>query len=89
MDVSLWSLVYHFFAFFFLAFFLAVSCIKGSYKKKRLFLFTVMTSVVYAILDELHQYFVPGRYMSLLDMGVDSLGILVASAIYFVRVRRK
>jgi VanZ family protein len=48
-----------------------------------------MTSVVYAILDELHQYFVPGRYMSLLDMGVDSLGILVASAIYFVRVRRK
>lgn len=32
---------------------------------------------IYAMSDELHQYFVPGRYMSPVDVGIDSIGALV------------
>ena len=31
--------------------------------------------VTYAGLDELHQYFVPGRGSSIIDVGIDSLGV--------------
>lgn len=32
--------------------------------------------IVYAILDEIHQYFIPGRAMRALDVCIDSLGAL-------------
>ncbi|MBN2053538.1 VanZ family protein [bacterium] len=40
--------------------------------------FTLLFSLVYAFLDEIHQFFVPGRCSSLLDIAADSLGILVS-----------
>ena len=33
--------------------------------------------VTYAILDEVHQYFVPGRGPSIIDVGIDSLGVIL------------
>jgi VanZ family protein len=33
--------------------------------------------IAYAVSDELHQAFVPGRAASLFDVGVDSVGVLV------------
>ena len=33
-------------------------------------------SVLYAASDELHQYFVPGRHASVLDVLLDSVGVL-------------
>ena len=32
--------------------------------------------IIYAISDEIHQYFVPGRSCRLIDIGIDSMGIL-------------
>ena len=32
--------------------------------------------IIYAISDEIHQYFVPGRSCSIIDIGIDTLGIL-------------
>ena len=32
--------------------------------------------VTYAISDEVHQYFIPGRGPSIIDVGIDSLGVL-------------
>ena len=32
--------------------------------------------VTYAISDEVHQYFIPGRNASIVDVGIDSLGVL-------------
>lgn len=82
------SLVYHFFAFFFLAGFLFISIVKGK-KNYLLFLTGILLAVLYGILDEIHQYLVPGRYCSLFDVYVNSLGIFLASGIYFLRIRNK
>ena len=41
--------------------------------------------MLYAVSDELHQYFVPGRAMLLSDVGVDALGFLpCVAAVYLV-----
>ena len=46
----------------------------------------VMAVVIYAITDEFHQSFVPGRNSSLVDVGIDtvgaSLGMIVLRAIH-------
>lgn len=39
-------------------------------------------SIVYAILDEFHQYFVPGRYTNLIDVIIDSLGAIILLLLY-------
>lgn len=39
----------------------------------------VFISISYGFCDELHQYFVPGRYMSLLDVGFNLVGVALAS----------
>lgn len=39
-------------------------------------LVSFVLSVLYAISDELHQYFVPGRHASVLDVLLDSAGVL-------------
>ncbi len=83
------SIIYHFFAFFFLSFFLSISCIKGDFKKKHLIILVIIVSVVYGILDELHQYFTPNRFMSFYDIMINTSGIFVASLIYFIRINGK
>ena len=35
-----------------------------------------VVGVTYAISDEVHQYFIPGRGPSIIDVGIDSLGVL-------------
>ena len=48
---------------------------------------------LYAVSDEIHQYFVPGRACRLFDVGVDSagaaLGILMCMLIIFLKNRKK
>ncbi len=79
---SLLPLIYHFSAFFLFGFFLMISLVKGT-EKKLLFVGVIM-SVLYAISDEIHQFFVPGRAMSLGDIFVDSTGVLFALMSYSV-----
>ena len=82
---NLKSILYHFFAFFFFSAFLGISIIKGK-KKYPLFLVVFLISVMYGITDEIHQFFVPGRYTSLFDVGIDSLGTLFATMIYAISI---
>ena len=42
---------------------------------------SLLIGISFAILDEVHQSFVPGRHMSSIDMIVDSLGILCGTFI--------
>ena len=35
------------------------------------------SSILYAISDEVHQYFVPGRFATLTDLIFDTLGIII------------
>ena len=44
-------------------------------------------AVAYAITDEIHQAFVPGRHMSPLDVAVDAAGAAVG-LLFVLRVRR-
>jgi VanZ family protein len=46
-------------------------------------------TVLYAGTDEFHQSFVPGRHSSLVDIGIDSIGALIALWIAFFVRRRK
>jgi hypothetical protein len=74
------AIIYHIGIFFLLSLFMLLSLVKR--KEFRLIPIIILLAGVYAALDELHQYFVPGRYMSLLDFGFDMSGILLSAAIY-------
>lgn len=74
------SVVYHFFAFFWLAFFLLLALVK---RDRISFIFiAIIISIFYGISDEFHQFFVPGRACTIPDMLTDSAGVLTASIIY-------
>ncbi len=47
-----------------------------TFSKKLLWLYAFLGSFVYAISDEIHQFFVPGRSMELRDVLIDSSGAL-------------
>ena len=85
---SLSAIVYHASVFFALAFFLFSSVLWRNMNAKA-FILCIMVALSYAALDELHQFFVPGRFMSFNDIIYDSLGIALASLLYFIIVSRK
>ncbi len=82
------SIFYHVFAFFFLGFFLLISLLKGR-NNHLLFLAGILLVISYGILDEIHQFFVPGRYCSVFDVFLDTTGIMFAGMIYFIRIKLK
>jgi len=75
------AVAYHFYIFLFLAAFLLISITKGKLTS-RLLIITIMISVFYAVLDEIHQIFVPSRSFAISDILIDSAGILFGSLIY-------
>lgn len=76
------AIVYHSIVFFLLSFFLLIS-IKGKNKMKtKYIIWTIAISLIYAISDEVHQLFVPGRVAGIKDILIDSAGILIATIIY-------
>jgi len=60
---------------------------KGSFKVGpfRLFMYPAVFSLLYAISDEIHQYFVLGRNCAMQDVLIDSLGIIC----FFVFIKTK
>lgn len=42
----------------------------------------ILVTLLYALSDEFHQVFVPGRSGSLWDAGIDLVGILIGAFIY-------
>ena len=58
---------------------------------------STIIGILYAITDEIHQLFVPGRSGRILDIGIDSLGVITGIFIYklleklvnYVKTRRK
>jgi len=45
-------------------------------------------TLAYAVSDEYHQSFVPGRHSSAFDVAIDAAGVGVAAAVLAVRARR-
>ncbi len=76
--ISFLPVVYHFVVFFLFSFFL-LATIKGNKKLKISYVITALIlSVIYAISDEFHQSFVPGRDASVRDVLTDSAGIILS-----------
>ena len=82
---SYFSIIYHFFIFFYFAFFLLISLIKGNLKNKNILIFGIFLAFLYGVMDEIHQYFVPGRASAISDILTNSAGILFAGALYSLR----
>jgi hypothetical protein len=74
------AIAYHFYAFLFLSIFLLISLTKG--KNKGLIFSSIIIAILYAISDEVHQIFVPGRSFAVSDILTDSAGILFVTLIY-------
>ncbi len=78
---SILPTLYHILAFFFLTLFLFIASLKN---RKEPFILVIFIVLLYAILDEVHQFFVPGRTCSIFDVFLDNSGIIFASLIYFI-----
>lgn len=48
----------------------------------RQMLCAMLTGVIYAVCDEVHQYFVPGRACQLRDVCIDTVGVLIGAAFF-------
>lgn len=78
----------HFLIFAALGFFAANSLLTFKLNNKKRFLIAIAFSVVYALSDELHQHFVPGRAFQFSDLAVDTLGscfgILIWLTLFYI-----
>ena len=73
---------YHLIVFFLFNFFL-LAALKGTKKIKLRYVIMIITiSIIHAILDEIHQIFVPFRDASFRDIFTDTLGIFISTIIY-------
>ncbi len=74
----------HMTEYFFLAAFISLPLYVYRLRGFRLVLFAAFLCTCFALLDEYHQSFVPGRTASLIDVVIDSCGSL--AGIYFTRI---
>lgn len=56
--------------------------IKNKYK----LIFSLLIGVAYAVSDEIHQMYTPGRGPSIIDVGIDSLGVLTGIFIMIILI---
>ena len=86
-DFRLKPIAYHFLIFLLLSLFLFITLTRG--EKANLFLLAIIISIIYAISDEFHQLFVPGRHFAILDILTDSAGVFFSGLLYSIRMRFK
>lgn len=72
----------HFFAYFLLGLLLIYAVHIERLPTRRSILFSFVFTVAYAISDEVHQLFVPGRSGELRDVLIDSFGSAVGMVVY-------
>jgi len=81
----------HLFAFFVLGFCVANAVRQLDGNKRRVFWISLCWSSAYGAIDELHQYFVPGRACMWQDWLIDTVGAAlgVCFVCYFMRMKKK
>ena len=57
--------------------------------KENYFSLTLLICIIYGASDEIHQYFVPGRYASWADWIADGLGVIILVWIYKLYIDSK
>ena len=86
--INLTSL-YYFAVFFLFCFFSLISVFGKEKITKKKLIFVLIISLIYAALDELHQFFVPGRNANINDFLIDSSGIFTSAIIYMCYILNK
>ena len=71
----------HFTAFFILAL-LVIMLLMCYFDGKKVFLYSLIICLLYAISDEIHQYFVPGRACQFADVIIDFSGSVMGIILY-------
>ena len=56
---------------------------------RKIIIFSLIFAVFYALTDEYHQTFILGRQGTLRDVGIDSIGILLVSLVWYYKIRNK
>ena len=79
------DVVFHFTEYAFLSLFLNRALKVRGFARVKRFYWVFILCLLYALSDEWHQSFVPGRTASLYDIIVDGLGAFVAGIIYLWR----
>lgn len=77
--------LYHFIFYMTFGYFVARSFSNQKlwpYIKKHYLIYAILFTALYGASDEIHQYFVPGRVFSILDMVADGLGAVAGGLIY-------
>ncbi len=77
-----YSIIYHSFIFFLLGVFFLISIIQGKEKNLKFLFLSFIILILYAVSDEIHQFFVPGRFCTFADVLFDVSGILLAGLGY-------
>ncbi|MBK8575872.1 MAG: VanZ family protein [Elusimicrobia bacterium] len=77
----------HLFVYGVLAFFLARALSRIGWQARRVLVVGLFLCVLYAVSDEWHQSFVPGRFGKVRDVVLDSLGAALVLSLY-VRQRK-
>jgi VanZ family protein len=81
--------IVHFTEYFVLGFLVSRAVVRYGVVNKRRFPVMIMIVVAFGVLDELHQAFIPGRTVEMLDMAADILGALTSIMLYTWLVGRK
>ena len=58
----------------------------GFYPKIKIY-FLILISILYGVLDEIHQGFVPTRYFDILDIICDSIGTILGVVGFFILIK--
>lgn len=77
----------HFSLYFWLSLFSANACAIILGKNKKRVFYVLAFCLLYAISDEFHQYFVPGRTAKVLDVGIDFIGSVIGYIVFGVICR--
>jgi len=79
-DIGISDKISHFTAYCGLAVFLNLFLLiqnKKEFLKKKAWMFALLIGAVYAMIDEFHQLFIPGRSCDILDWSADVIGLLL------------
>ena len=60
---------------------LTINCLKD-YKIKKIYISSILFCIIYACSDEFHQLFISGRSGTIIDVLIDSIGIILGIFIY-------
>jgi hypothetical protein len=74
LGLTIDSTIKHFLEYFVFGL-LLIYAFEGSKNKT---IAVIITGALYAATDEIHQYFVPGRVMDIIDFSVDTIGIITS-----------